>query len=484
MSPFTPTLRLHDRYVLHERIGLGGMSEVWRGEDEVLGRPVAIKVLAGQFATDPQLRATIQREARAAARLTHPHVTQVYDYAEATLAGGVVVPYLVMELVDGHNLADRLRTGPLPWPEAVRVAGQIAAALAAAHRIGVVHRDVKPGNVMLTDTGAKVLDFGIAALGGLDSQSGEPLMGTPAYFAPERLTAGPPDPASDVYALGALLYRTLTGQAPLPVQSWEDALEVHRRGTPVPPLRVPGLPADIAELTVACLAANPADRPSAAHLARRFGAGQPVEPPTELLRVRPAAHPPTLIDRSVVARPVPATAAPARRRSRRPLAALVAAVLAMLIGVGVLLAEDPFGNPGTPDPAEIAAAPSTSAPAPAPTTHSPTSTAPSSPPAASTAPSTVGQQLPVSFREVSSEFAAVLATAVARGDVEPKTAEDLRDDLADLNRRTRDRADRVADLRDHIAELVRRDRLPAQTGAKLDALLARADTFSTSRTDD
>ncbi|RAO34189.1 Non-specific serine/threonine protein kinase [Micromonospora saelicesensis] len=484
MSPFTPTLRLHDRYVLHERIGLGGMSEVWRGEDEVLGRPVAIKVLAGQFATDPQLRATIQREARAAARLTHPHVTQVYDYAEATLAGGVVVPYLVMELVDGHNLADRLRTGPLPWPEAVRVAGQIAAALAAAHRIGVVHRDVKPGNVMLTDTGAKVLDFGIAALGGLDSQSGEPLMGTPAYFAPERLTAGPPDPASDVYALGALLYRTLTGQAPLPVQSWEDALEVHRRGTPVPPLRVPGLPADIAELTVACLAANPADRPSAAHLARRFGAGQPVEPPTELLRVRPAAHPPTLIDRSVVARPVPATAAPARRRSRRPLAALVAAVLAMLIGVGVLLAEDPFGNPGTPDPAEIAAAPSTSAPAPAPTTHSPTPTAPSSPPAASTAPSTVGQQLPVSFREVSSEFAAVLATAVARGDVEPKTAEDLRDDLADLNRRTRDRADRVADLRDHIAELVRRDRLPAQTGAKLDALLARADTFSTSRTDD
>ncbi|WP_327040239.1 serine/threonine protein kinase [Micromonospora ureilytica] len=482
MSPLTPTLRLHDRYVLHERIGLGGMSEVWRGDDEVLGRPVAIKVLAGQFATDPQLRATIQREARAAARLTHPHVTQVYDYAEATLAGGVVVPYLVMELVDGHNLADRLRTGPLPWPEAVRVAGQIAAALAAAHRIGVVHRDVKPGNVMLTDTGAKVLDFGIAALGGLDGQSGEPLMGTPAYFAPERLAAGPPDPASDVYALGALLYRTLTGRAPLPVQSWEDALEVHRRGTPVPPLRVPGLPADIAELTVACLAANPADRPSAAHLARRFGAGQPIEPPTELLRIRPAAHPPTLIDRSVVARP--AAAAPARRRSRRPLA-LVAAVLAVLIGVGALLAENPLGNPGAPDPVEIADAPSTSAPAPAPTTHSPTPAAPPSPSsAASTAPPTVGQQIPVSFREVTSEFAAVLATAVARDDVDPKTAEDLREDLADLDHRTRDRARRVADLRDHIAELVRRDRLPAQTGAKLDALLTRAGGFSSGRTDD
>ncbi|RQX06668.1 serine/threonine protein kinase, partial [Micromonospora arida] len=120
-----------------------------------------------------------------------------------------------------------------------------------------------------------------------------------------------------------------------------------------------------------------------------------------------------------------------------------------------------------------------------PTTQSPTPAAPSSPPpTASTAPSTVGQQLPVSFREVSSEFAAVLATAVARRDVDPKTAEDLRDDLADLNRRTRDRAERVADLRDHIAELVRRNRLPAQTGAKLDSLLARADAFSTSRTDD
>ncbi|MEU8328961.1 serine/threonine-protein kinase [Micromonospora sp. NPDC048839] len=483
MSPFTPTLRLHDRYVLHERIGLGGMSEVWRADDDVLGRPVAIKVLAGQLAADPQLRATIQREARAAARLTHPHVTQVYDYAEATLTGGVVVPYLVMELVDGHNLADRLRGGPLPWPEAVRVAGQIAAALAAAHRIGVVHRDVKPGNVMLTDTGAKVLDFGIAALGGLDGQSGEPLMGTPAYFAPERLTAGPPDPASDVYALGALLYRTLTGQAPLPVQSWEDALEVHRRGTPVPPLRVSGLPADIAELTLACLAANPADRPSAAHLARRFGAGQPVEPPTELLRVRPVAHPPTLIDRSA-ARPAPAAAASPRRRSRRPLVVLVAAGLAVLVGVGALLAEGPWGTPSAPTSPQAVAPPSASAPKPAPTTHSPSPAAPSSPrPSASTAPPTTGQ-VPVSFREVTSEFAAVLAGAVARGDVDPRTADDLRDDLADLNRRTRDRAKRVAELREHLSELVERDRLPAQTGAQLDALLTRASSFSMGRTDD
>ena len=287
------------------------MSEVWRADDEVLGRPVAVKVLAGQLAADPQLRATIQREARAAARLTHPHVTQVYDYGEATLPSGAVVPYLVMELVEGLNLADRLRAGPLPWPEAVRVAGQIAAALAAAHRIGVVHRDVKPGNVMLTDTGAKVLDFGIAALAGphhpLAGQTGELLMGTPAYFAPERLDAGPPNPASDVYALGALLYRTLTGQAPLPVQTWEDALEVHQRAHagaaaagPRPARRHrrahPGLPGD--------RPGPPAHRGAARQPIRRRPAGRAAD--RELLTALPPtgpAHPPTLIDRPPVVRP-------------------------------------------------------------------------------------------------------------------------------------------------------------------------------------
>jgi serine/threonine protein kinase len=478
MSPFTPTLRLHDRYVLHERIGLGGMSEVWRADDEVLGRPVAVKVLAGQLAADPQLRATIQREARAAARLTHPHVTQVYDYGEATLAGGTVVPYLVMELVEGHNLADRLRLGPLPWPEAVRVAGQIAAALAAAHRIGVVHRDIKPGNVMLTDTGAKVLDFGIAALGGPQHPlaGGEPLMGTPAYFAPERLADGPPNPASDVYALGALLYRTLTGRAPLPVQTWEDALEVHQRRMPVPPLRVTGLPADIAELTLACLAPDPARRPTAAHLATRFGAGQPVEPPTQLLAALPRkgpVHPPTLIERPPVGpRPMPARP---RRRSRRPLAVLTAAALAGVIGLGVLLTQ------GGDDPGSAPAVgpfATTTPAAPPPSSAAEPTTPPS--PSTSSAPPPTTRSVPVSLRQLTDEFAAVLA----RADIDRKTAEDLRHDLADLNRRPKDRAKRIADLRERIAEGVDRGRIPPDTGAELDALLTQASGLSTDRNDD
>ncbi|WP_435125584.1 protein kinase domain-containing protein [Micromonospora tulbaghiae] len=469
MSPFTPSLRLHDRYVLRERIGLGGMSEVWRADDDVLGRPVAVKALAGELAADPQLRATIQREARAAARLTHPHVTQVYDYGEATLAGGTMVPYLVMELVEGRNLADRLTAGPLAWPDAVRMAGQVAAALAAAHRIGVVHRDIKPGNVMLTDTGAKVLDFGIAALAGPRAgQTGELLMGTPAYFAPERMTSGAPDPASDVYALGALLYRTLTGRAPLPVQTWEDAMEVHARHTPVPPLRIPGLPADIAELTLACLAADPARRPTAAQLANRFATGQPADPPTAILPTvpagtarPPAGHPPTLIDRSLVTPLVPPTlpASPSGY-SKRLFTVLIAAGLALVVGlVGTLALGD---EPDTRPVAEPVVAAPIDQPASA---ASGTSSGPaSSPPTKLT---------PVSLRQLATELAAIIDNAESRNEIDPETADDLRDKLAGLNRgKPKDRAKRIRELRERVAEAAERGRISADTATRLQDLLA------------
>ncbi|MEV6377148.1 serine/threonine-protein kinase [Micromonospora musae] len=485
MSPFTPALRLHDRYVLRERIGLGGMSEVWRADDEVLGRSVAVKALAAQLAADPQLRATIQREARAAARLTHPNVTQVYDYGEATLPGGEVVPYLVMELVDGQNLADRLAAGPLPWPEAVRTAGQVASALAAAHRIGVVHRDVKPGNVMLTETGAKVLDFGIATLAGphhpLAGQTGELLMGTPAYFAPERLSAGPPDPASDVYALGALLYRTLTGRAPLPVQTWEDAVEVHQRHRPVPPPRVPGLPADLADLILACLAADPGRRPTAAQLATRLRAdagdpptevrATPADPATAVLRPRPAgratvasAQAPTLIDGRPAAprHPVPAP----RRRSRSPLTAIAAAALVLVFAVGVLLAlDDDRGNPSAAGTANV-------------TPHSPSSPAAPKPPSPSKSPPapTTEAPGPLDLRQLATEFVALLVKAQAQGQVDRRTADDLRDELTDLVRgKPKDRAKHVQKLRERVAEAAEREELSSGTADRLDDLLERVE---------
>ena len=225
-------MRLTERYRLVEQIGRGGMSEVWRADDEVLDRPVAVKTLASALAADPALRATTWQEARSAARLTHPHVTQVYDYGEAQVDGRAPVPYLVMELVDGQNLAERLGRGPLPWSIAARVAAQVAAALAAAHRLGVVHRDIKPSNVMLTATGAKVLDFGIAALAG--AEPGVPagwLAGTPAYAAPERLHRDGADSACDIYSLGVLLYEALTGSPPTPITTWDEARAAHERAT-------------------------------------------------------------------------------------------------------------------------------------------------------------------------------------------------------------------------------------------------------------
>src|SRR5262249_9527998 len=156
-----------------------------------------------------------------AARLAHPHVTQVYDYGEAALPSGAVVAYLVMELLQGQSLADRLRLGPLRWQQATAMAAQVAAAVAAAHHGGVGHPDIKPGNVMLTQAGAKILDFGIAALGGGEpAADGGRLVGTPAYAAPERLQPGVASPESDVYALGALLYEALTGHPPVIVTTW------------------------------------------------------------------------------------------------------------------------------------------------------------------------------------------------------------------------------------------------------------------------
>lgn len=251
MTALTPGTRLHERFVLVEPIGAGGMAEVWRAEDEVLGRSVAVKFLDARVGGDATRRIATRREAQAAARLTHPNITRVYDYGEADLPDGRSAPYLVMELLNGQGLNERLAGGPLPVRAALTVAGQVAGALAAAHAIGVVHCDVKPGNVMLTETGAKVLDFGIAAITGDVSASGRPLYGTPGYLAPERRAGAEAAPPADVYALGVLLVEVLTGRRP-------------EGGFPT----VPGLPPAVARLGAAALSADPAARPAADELAR------------------------------------------------------------------------------------------------------------------------------------------------------------------------------------------------------------------------
>ncbi|AVT32528.1 serine/threonine protein kinase [Plantactinospora sp. BC1] len=258
-----------DRYRLIEELGEGGMSVVWRGHDEVLGRPVAVKMLAPRLATDRSFRHRLRTEARAAARLCHPHITGVYDYGESVRYGRTV-PYVVMELVDGETLANWLdREGTMPWWDAVVLGVQVAAALATAHARGVVHRDITPGNVMLTAMGAKVVDFGISALvGERDGDGDGGLYGTPAYVAPERLNLGEVCPATDVYALGLLLYRTLTGRMPWRASTRTQTLRAHLYAEPAPMPPVPGLPAEVAELVARCLVKVPEERPESAELAR------------------------------------------------------------------------------------------------------------------------------------------------------------------------------------------------------------------------
>ncbi|WP_433648774.1 protein kinase domain-containing protein [Micromonospora zamorensis] len=256
---------LAGRYRLLERLGSGGMSAVHRAYDEVLERDVAVKVLV---ATDHNARQRIRAEAKAAARLSHPHVTSVYDFGES-LVDGAQVPFVVMEMLGGHTLEQRLAAGPLPPRAGLRVCAQVASALVAAHGQDLVHRDIKPANVMLTPTGAKVLDFGIAAAAGESEIDFEGrLLGTPAYLAPERLEAGEVLPACDVYALGLLLHRVLTGRLPLPTEAQTGMLRAHTHVEPDPLPPVDGVPPEVHRLYRWCLARDPADRPPAVEAAR------------------------------------------------------------------------------------------------------------------------------------------------------------------------------------------------------------------------
>src|SRR5690349_7248165 len=251
------------RYKLNQRIGSGGMSVIWRAFDVALERTVAVKVLDGPLGTDPRYRDLIRREARAAASIEHPHAINVYDYGETVTAGGRVAAYVVMQLLDGRSLADRLAAGPLPWPTAVTVAATVAEVLAAAHVRGVVHRDVTPENVMLTTDGVRLLDFGIATEFGRAEET--LTFGTPPYVAPERIAGAEATGATDVYALGVLLFESLTGTVPFGT-TWDDLTTLSADDRRPPPLDVPGLPPSVAAICRRCLALDPADRPTAAEV--------------------------------------------------------------------------------------------------------------------------------------------------------------------------------------------------------------------------
>ncbi|WP_036375623.1 serine/threonine-protein kinase [Micromonospora sp. ATCC 39149] len=253
---------LDGRYQLEQRIGLGGMCEVWRGHDIVLDRPIAVKLISPGHADEVSVE-RIRAEARSAARLVHPNVASVHDFGTSSALPGRPVPYIVMELAEGETLAAHLRAGPLDWRIAVRVCAEIAAALAAAHGHGIVHRDVKPANVILTPCGVKVLDFGIATPAGVpDSVPAGTVVGTPAYLAPEQLDRQPATPAADMYALGVLLYYCLAGRLPYPADSTTELLGARRRQPAEPLPSIDGLPTEVAELCRQLMADDPARRPS------------------------------------------------------------------------------------------------------------------------------------------------------------------------------------------------------------------------------
>ena len=256
-----------DRYRLLSPLGAGASATVWAAEDETLGRQVALKLLSGPAALDEIEREQLRSEARALAALAHPRVIVVFDYLETPGLSESVQPVLVTELLDDRNLADCLEAGPLPWPVALGVCGQLAEALAAAHAAGIVHRDVTPANVMLTESGVKLLDFGIAQ-GPADGDDPEGLaVGTPVCMAPEQLAGRAALPASDMYAFGCVLHWCLTGAPPYLHKEMAALSYAHAHATP-PALRIAELPLDVADLYLSCLAKDPAYRPTAANAAQ------------------------------------------------------------------------------------------------------------------------------------------------------------------------------------------------------------------------
>lgn len=340
------------RYRLVERLGMGGMSLVWRAFDEVLGRQVAIKVLDGPFAGNPEFGRAIRREARAVARLTHPNIGVVYDYGESPDGAGVATPYVVMELIDGRTLSERLRAGTLPWRSALGICAQVAAALGAAHARGLVHRDVKPANIMLAGTGVKVVDFGISALVGehVDQNGNGIVQGTPGYVAPERLLGAPVGAAADVYALGVVLFQALTGRLPFPAVGETEILTAHLTAQPDPLPPIAGMPERVNDLYLRCLAKDPGQRPDARELTAALSAaagltvaaidepGDTVdgarEPDRELTTLLPSAVTAAIVaDGRARVNPRPYGSTRPLRPHRRRLVTLAVLPLALLAGV-------------------------------------------------------------------------------------------------------------------------------------------------------
>ena len=412
---------LNDRYVLRELIGRGGMGEVWRGTDIVLGRDVAVKVLLHAWTGDPAISERFRAEARAMAALSDPNIVEIYDVGNAH-----GVAYLVMQFVPGESLHGLLRrVGPLPPVEVMRIVAQAARALHQAHVHGIVHRDVKPGNLLIRPDGRVVLtDFGVARMLGADrlTAPGE-IFGTPSYLAPEQVNGGAIGPAVDIYALGIVAYECLTLRPPFVSDSPVSVALMHARDDP-PPLPA-SIPEPVRHVVMRALAKDPGLRwesaaamaeaalvaadsrpgtvaPGALTVRMVVGARPPAGP---VLDPRPSARIALRPHESAEAARNRAPAEADGRRSKRTRLTVAATVLAFLLAVGawatfMTITKDKAeaGPPSLAEPTNVhqtigassRAAPSASASAsPTPTVESTTPPPPvTQQPAAPTTPAT------------------------------------------------------------------------------------------------
>ena len=283
MEPVTDPRVFSDRYQLTHLVARGGMAQVYRAHDQLLDRVVALKVLFPELSVDPTFVERFRREAQSAAKLSHPNIVPVFDWGED--AGTY---FIVMEYIDGEPLSNSIREfGTIPADEAASVAGAVAGALDYAHRRGVVHRDIKPGNVLLTSDGqVKVTDFGIARAVNTEeslTQVGS-VMGTATYFSPEQAEGSVVDARSDIYSLGIVLYEMLAGRPPFTGDSPVAVASKHVRDVaPLPRTYNAAIPIDEESITMKAMAKQPVDRYQTAGEMRddlvRFRNGEPVEAP-------------------------------------------------------------------------------------------------------------------------------------------------------------------------------------------------------------
>ncbi|MFG1951803.1 protein kinase [Micromonospora sp. NPDC048830] len=336
---------LSGRYRLDDRVATGGMGDVWRGTDQILGRQVAVKVLLPALVSDPDFIARFRAEARIMAALRHPGIVQVYDVGQDDLADGGRADYLVMEFVEGEPLSRRIEAaGHLDVAETMSIVAQAAQALHTAHAGGIVHRDVKPSNLLVQEDGSVVLvDFGVARSTNVTSiTSTNAVPGTALYMAPEQAAGRPVSGATDIYALGAVAYCCLIGEPPF---TGDNPLQVAVRHLDDEPPELPGeIPVAVRGLVARALAKDPADRfPTGAAMAEAARAtiadgSAPTATVPVTLRGATGAGGTTRDDLSPAgAAAVPGGEPPRRGARRGPLVGALAAVLVALAALGAAL---------------------------------------------------------------------------------------------------------------------------------------------------